>query len=68
MREKERRDTLGGENESAPAANPKGASPSLCNFYTPVCANARQAQIEFDKKEIDSRASDSGVVRLLRWG
>lgn len=34
----------------------------------PVCANARQAEIEFDKKEIDSRVSDSGVVRLLRWG
>lgn len=42
--------------------------PATFTLPAPVCANARQAEIEFDKKEIDSRVSDSGVVRLLRWG
>lgn len=52
-----------GENESAPAANPKAASPSSATFFTliPVCANPGQVEIEFDEREIDSQASDAGV-------
>lgn len=52
-----------GENESAPAANPKAASPSAATFtLIPVCANPGQVEMEFDKKEIDSQASDAGVT------
>lgn len=51
------------ENESAPAANPKAPSPSSATFtLISVCANPGQVEIEFDKKEIDSQASDAGVI------
>jgi len=52
-----------GENESALAANPKAAYPSSATFaLIPVCANPGQVEMEFDKREIDSQASDAGVT------
>lgn len=42
---------IGGENESAPAAIPKAASPFLATFtLIPVCAKTGQVEIEFDKR------------------
>lgn len=59
---------IGGENKSAPAAIPKAASPFLATFtLIPVCAKTGQVEIEFDKREIDSQASDAGVIKLV-WG
>lgn len=63
---------VGCENEFAPAAIPKAVSPFFFFFFAtstlvPVCANLGRAEIEFDKREIDSQASDAGVIRLMRW-
>lgn len=59
-----------GENESAPAALPRAASPSLATFtLLPGCVrNLGRVELGFDKREIDSPAPRAGVIRAHAVG